>query len=93
MGNCKPFSILNCFSEVQERSLHNQTTSFSNKFSSDFISAYRKGCSRNNVLIRLIENWKTKLDRNLFAGAVLMNLPKATAFHTTYSLLNYMLTD
>lgn len=76
MGNYKPFSILNCFSKVQERSLHKLTTSFSNKFSSDFISAYRKACSRN-VLIRLIENWKTTLDRNLFAGAILMYLPKA----------------
>ena len=28
-------------------------------------------------MIRLIENWKTTLGKNLFTGAVLMDLPKA----------------
>ena len=46
-------------------------------FLSDFISAYRKGYSTNHVLLRLNENWKAVLDSNLFAGAVLMDLPKA----------------
>ena len=62
--------ILNCFSKIYERYLHDQTTSFSNKFLSDFISACRKVYFINNVLIRLIENWKTKLDRNILTGAV-----------------------
>ena len=46
-------------------------------FLSDFISAYRKGRRTNHVLLRLIENWKTALDSNLFTGAVLMDLSKA----------------
>ena len=58
IGNYRPVSILNCFSKIYERFLHNQTASFSNEFLSDFISAYRKGYSTNHVLIRLIENWK-----------------------------------
>ena len=45
-------------------------------FLSDFISAYRKGYSTNHVLLRLIENWKVALDRNLFTRAVLMDLSK-----------------
>ena len=43
IGNYRPVSILNCFSKIYERFLHNQIASFSNEFLSDFISAYRKG--------------------------------------------------
>ena len=57
--------------------MHNHIASFSNEFLSDLISAYRRGYGTNHVLIRLIENWKTKLDKNLFIGAVLMDLSKA----------------
>ena len=53
--------------------------SSSNEFLSYFISAYRKWYSVNHVLIRLIENWKTSLDKNLTTGAVLMDLSKAFA--------------
>ena len=50
IGNYRPVSILNCFSKIYERFLHNQIASFSNEFLSDFISAYRKGYSTNHVL-------------------------------------------
>ena len=76
--NYRPVSVLNCFPKIYERFLHNQIASFSNEILSDFISAYRKGHSTNHVLIRLIENWKTTLDKNLFIGAVLMELFKAS---------------
>ena len=56
IGNYRPVSILNCFSKIYERYLHNQIASFSNEFLSGFISAYRKGYSTNHVLKRLIEN-------------------------------------
>ena len=36
-----------------------------------------KGYSTNHVFIRFIENWKISLDKNLFTGAVLMDLSKA----------------
>ena len=44
---------------------------------SDLISAYRNRYSTNHVLIRLIENLKTTLDKNIFIGAVLMKFSKA----------------
>ena len=40
--NYRPVSILNCFSKIYERFLHNQIAFFSNEFLSDFISVYRK---------------------------------------------------
>ena len=51
-------SILNCFSKVYERFIHENLTSSVTNFLSDFISAYRKGYSTNHVLLRLIGNWK-----------------------------------
>ena len=77
IGNYRAVSIFNCFSKIFERFLHNQITSFLNQFLSDLISAYRKGYSTNHVLIKLIEKQKTSLDKNLFNGAVLMDLSKA----------------
>ena len=76
--NYRPVSILNCFSKIYGTFLHNQIAFFSNEFLSDFISAYKKGYSTNHVLRRLIENWRTTLDKNLFTGAGLMDLSKAS---------------
>ena len=75
--NYRPVSILNCFSKIYERFLHNQIVSFSNEFLLDFISAYRKRFSTHHILTRLVENWKTTLDKNLFTKAVLMYSSKA----------------
>ena len=74
--NYRPVSILNCFSKVYERFIHENRMSSVTKFLSDFISAYRKGYSTNHVLLRLIENWKAALDSKLFTGAILIDLSK-----------------
>ncbi len=44
---------------------------------SNFVAAYRKAYSTQHVLIRLVEDWKSKLDNNFIVGAVLMDLSKA----------------
>ena len=44
---------------------------------SPFISAYRKSFSTEQVLVRLLENWRNKLDNNNVVGAVLTDLSKA----------------
>ena len=75
--NYRPVRIVNCFSKVYERFIHGNLMSSVTNFLSDFISAYRKGNSTNHLLLRLIENWKAALDRNLFTGAFLMDLSKA----------------
>ena len=77
--NYRQVSILNCFSKVYEKFIHENLTSSITKFLSDIISAYRRGHSTNHALLRLIEHWKAALDSNLFTGAVLMDLSKA--FH------------
>ena len=77
LENYRPVSILNTFSKIYERYIHNSLTPFVNNFLSVFISAYGKTYSSNHVLIRLIENWKQSLDNKKFVGAVLMDLSKA----------------
>ena len=75
--NYRPVSLLNMFSKIYEKFLHENLTNYVNTFLSKFISAYRKSYSTNHVLIRLIENWKKSLDEKKFVGAVLMDLSKA----------------
>ena len=75
--NYRPVSLLNIFSKIYERCLHENLTDYVDSFLSKFISAYRKSYSSNHVLIRLIENWKKSLDQKKIIGAVLMDLSNA----------------
>ena len=64
--NYRPVSISNGFLKIYERYLLNSLSSFIDKILSNFIVAYRKFYSSNDVLLRLIENWKKQLEkRNL----------------------------
>ena len=75
--NYRPISILNTFSKVFERYILEKLTPFFNVTMSQFLSAYRKNFSCQNVLLRLIEQWIQHLDSNKVVGAVLMDLSKA----------------
>ena len=44
---------------------------------SPHLSEYRASYSTQDVLLRLIEEWKTNLDNNFVVGTVLMDLSKA----------------
>ena len=50
---------------------------FEDKTLLTFAAAYRRAYSTKHVLIRLVEDWKPKLDDNFIVGAVLMDLSKA----------------
>ena len=75
--NYRPVSILNAFSKIYEKVIKNQSASYIHKYFSPFISAQRKSYSTQQVLIRLLEEWREKLDKNFIVGAVLMDLSKA----------------
>ena len=75
--NYRPISVLNVFSKFYEKIMKEQIMSFMESKFSPFLSAYRKSYSTQQVLIRLIEEWKNKLDKNYVVGAVLMDLSKA----------------
>ena len=75
--NYRPISLLNGFSKIYERFLHDSLSNFTDKILSKFVSAYRKSYSSNHVLLKLIEEWKKSLyDKNII-GAVLTDLSKA----------------
>ena len=75
--NYRPVSILNAFSNIYEKVIKNQLAYYLDKYFSPFISAYRKSYSTQQVIIRLLEEWREKLDKNLIVSAVLMDLSKA----------------
>ena len=75
--NYRLVSLLNMFSKIYERFLHENLTNYVNTFLSKFISAYRTSYTTTHVLIRLIESWKKSLDEKKFVGSVLMDSSKA----------------
>ena len=46
------------------------------KYVSPFISAYRQNYSTQNVLVRLLEEWREGLDNNFVVAGVFMDLSK-----------------
>ena len=75
--NFRPVSILNVFSKIYEKILKNQLIPYLDETLSIFIAAYRKAYGTQHVLIRMIEEWKAKLDSDNIVGAILMDLSKA----------------
>ena len=75
--NYRPVSVLNTFSKIFEKNLKEQLTPFLDETLSTFIAAYRKAYSTQHVLIRLVEDWKSKLDNDFLVGSVFMDLSKA----------------
>ena len=61
-------ALLNAFYKICERYIHSSLNQFVDKYMSDFISAYRKAYSANDVLIKFIENWKRSLYNHRYVG-------------------------
>ena len=74
--NFRPVSVLNTFSKNYEKIVKNFLISKMKQNFSPFLSAYRKSFSTEHVLIRLLEDWRNKLDNNA-VGAILTDLSKA----------------
>ena len=70
-------SVLNAFSKIFEKVIKNQLIPHLDKSLSIFIAAYRERYSTQHVLIRIIEEWRLRLDNDYVVGAILMDLSKA----------------
>ena len=57
--------------------IFDQLTKHANEFLQIFVGAYRKLYSSQRILIRLIEECKTQLDKKKIIGSVLLGLSKA----------------
>ena len=75
--NYRPVSVLPTISKIFERIMQKQINGYIDQYLSDFLCGFRKGYSTQHALISLLEKWKQSLDRQGYAGAVLMDLSKA----------------
>ena len=75
--NFRPVSVLNTFSKIYEKVLKQQLIKHLDNTLSIFIAAYRRAYGTQHVLIRLVEDWRSKLDNDYLVGAILMDLSKA----------------
>ena len=75
--NYRPVSILSSMSKVLEKLILRQMTRFLSKILDPMIAAYRQGYSCQDVILRLVEDWKRALENRKHVGAVLMDLSKA----------------
>ena len=75
--NIRPVSVLNAFSKIYEKVVRNQLIPHLDKSLSVFIAAYRERYRTQHVSIRLIEEWRLRLDNDYVVGAILMDLSKA----------------
>ena len=75
--NYRPVSILLTFSKILRKVIKNCLMKSMDTYFSPHLSAYRASYSMQDVLLRLIEEWKINLDNNFVVGAVLMDLSKA----------------
>ena len=75
--NCRPVSILSCFSKLYKKFLLEKFKPMINTFLSKLIVTYREKYSSSHVFIRLTENCKQALDQNFVVGTLLVDLSKA----------------
>ena len=76
-GNFRPVSILPCISKIFESIYSKQLSEYFDDLLSVLLSAFRKGYSCETVLTRLIEDWKSLLDKHKIIGAMMLDLSKA----------------
>ena len=74
--NFRPVSVLNAFSKIFEKIVKASLTIQMEHHFSPFISAYRKSFGTEHALIRLLKDWRNKLDDNNVVDAVLTDLSK-----------------
>ena len=72
--NYRPVSVLPTVSKIFERIMQKQITDYIGKFLSPFFCGYRKGFSTQYALLSLVERWRLCLDKQVFVGALLMDL-------------------
>ena len=75
--NYRPVSVLPIFSKIFEKVYEIQLGDFFDKIFNSYLCAFRRGHGCQTTLLRLLEDWRTALDKNQYIAAVLMDLSKA----------------
>ena len=77
MKNYIPVSILPSMSKVLEKIILRQMSRFLREILDPRIATYRHGYSYQDVLMKLIDEWKKALEKRRHVGALLLDLSKA----------------
>ena len=76
-GNYRPVSVLTVISKLYESVLNNQMVDHLSELFNTLLSAFRKHYNCQSLLLKLIEDIKSALDKGHKTGAVFMDLSKA----------------
>ena len=76
-GNYRPVSVLTVISKLYESVLNNQMVDHLSELFNILLSAFRKHYNCQSLLLKLIEDIKSALDKGHKTGAVFMDLSKA----------------
>ena len=75
--NFRPLTVLPAFNTIFEKSLHIQLTEHFDAIISIYQSAFLKHHNTETALLRLVEDWKRKLDAHNYTAVISMYLSKA----------------
>jgi hypothetical protein len=75
--NFRPISILTTLSKIFESLIADQMNDFFKNILSNFLAAYRRQYSTNNVLLDFVEHLRHSMDNGEHIGCILMDLSKA----------------
>ena len=71
-------SVLPVVSKIFDGQLQKQIMPYIYQFLSKFLCGYRKGYSTKTALISMLQIWRNRLDIKGYAGAILLDLSKAS---------------
>ena len=77
MKNYRPLGVLPTVWKIFDRSIQKKEREYIKQLLSPFPCGCRKWFSSRNALVWLIQSWKHQLEKNDFAGAILIDLSKA----------------
>ena len=75
--NYRPVSLLPHVSKVFERIIYKQIMSYVTNLFLDYITGFRKSHGSQHCLVKMLENWKSALDKSESVCALFMELSKA----------------
>ncbi|XP_065068178.1 uncharacterized protein LOC135693575 [Rhopilema esculentum] len=73
----KNFRLASVLSKIYEKIIKYRISPHLDKTLSAFVAAYMKAYNKQHILIKMLEDWKLKLDNDYIVGSVLMDLSKA----------------
>ena len=75
--NYRPASVLTAVSKIFEMVFNIQMSTYFDMLFSKFLSGFRQKYSCQSTLLRMIEEWKSAIDKGNLVGAIAIDLSKA----------------